>query len=178
MSHKAHGAPLTPPYVRVTYTAVHQALTSRSLHQLVLSTTFKIRLPQGSLSNFRFTRCSVLHQPVRTPPLSFKVAAHVPLTTMTSADFLAHRKRIYSKISPGKGLFFHPIPATSTKKGLLATSFAKVCLLTLPIWPPYAVPVRRYRILQSRFLQCIPHGKPPCDLLQASPTCLSGTCTL
>ena len=29
----------------------------------------------------------------------------------------------------------------------------------------YAVSVRQYRILQSRFLQCIPHGKPPCGLL-------------
>jgi hypothetical protein len=29
----------------------------------------------------------------------------------------------------------------------------------------YAVSVRQYRILQSRFLQCIPRGKPPCDLL-------------
>jgi len=29
----------------------------------------------------------------------------------------------------------------------------------------YTVPVRQYRILQSRFLQCLPHGKPPCDLL-------------
>ena len=29
----------------------------------------------------------------------------------------------------------------------------------------YAVSVRQYRILQSRFLQCLPRGKPPCDLL-------------
>ena len=29
----------------------------------------------------------------------------------------------------------------------------------------YTVPVRQYRILQSRFLQCILHSKPPCDLL-------------
>ncbi|OFY43372.1 MAG: hypothetical protein A2X18_00005 [Bacteroidetes bacterium GWF2_40_14] len=29
----------------------------------------------------------------------------------------------------------------------------------------YTLPVRQYRILQSRCLQCIPHGKPPCDLL-------------
>jgi len=29
----------------------------------------------------------------------------------------------------------------------------------------YAVPVRQYRILQSRFLQCMGHPKPPCDLL-------------
>jgi len=29
----------------------------------------------------------------------------------------------------------------------------------------YAVPVRQYRILQSRCLQCLSHDKPPCDLL-------------
>ena len=29
----------------------------------------------------------------------------------------------------------------------------------------YTVPVRQCRILQSRFLQCILHSKPPCDLL-------------
>jgi hypothetical protein len=29
----------------------------------------------------------------------------------------------------------------------------------------YTVPVRQYRILQSRFLQCILHSKPPCGLL-------------
>ncbi|TRW95582.1 hypothetical protein FNW10_09795 [Flavobacterium gawalongense] len=29
----------------------------------------------------------------------------------------------------------------------------------------YAVSVRQYRTLSVRFLQCIPHGKPPCDVL-------------
>lgn len=29
----------------------------------------------------------------------------------------------------------------------------------------YTVPVRQYRILQSRFLQTSPHGQRPCDLL-------------
>ena len=29
----------------------------------------------------------------------------------------------------------------------------------------YTVPVRQYRILQSRFLQRMGHPKPPCDLL-------------
>ena len=29
----------------------------------------------------------------------------------------------------------------------------------------YTVPVRQYRILQSRFLQCLLHSKPPCGLL-------------
>ncbi|HCY40727.1 MAG TPA: hypothetical protein DHV48_05135 [Prolixibacteraceae bacterium] len=29
----------------------------------------------------------------------------------------------------------------------------------------YTVSVRQYRILPFDFLQCIPHGKPPCHLL-------------
>jgi hypothetical protein len=29
----------------------------------------------------------------------------------------------------------------------------------------YAIPVRQYRSLPVGFLQCIPHGKPPCHLL-------------
>src|SRR5690554_3564075 len=29
----------------------------------------------------------------------------------------------------------------------------------------YAIPVRQYRVLPVGFLQCIPHGKPPCHLL-------------
>jgi len=33
---------------------------------------------------------------------------------MTSADFLAHRNRIYSKTSPGKSFFLPSMPATST----------------------------------------------------------------
>jgi hypothetical protein len=37
---------------------------------------------------------------------------------MTSADFLAHRKRIYSKISLGKVNILVPIAATSTISAL------------------------------------------------------------
>jgi hypothetical protein len=40
-----------------------------------------------------------------------------------------------------------------------------MCLLTPNNYASYAVPVRQYRILQSRFLQCMPHDKPPCGLL-------------
>ncbi|TDE00467.1 hypothetical protein E0F98_00005 [Flavobacterium hiemivividum] len=29
----------------------------------------------------------------------------------------------------------------------------------------YAISVRRYRLLPFRFLQCISHDKPPCDVL-------------
>ena len=37
--------------------------------------------------------------------------------------------------SPGNSIFLLSIPGTSTKLELLATGFAKVCLLTLPTWP-------------------------------------------
>ena len=40
-----------------------------------------------------------------------------------------------------------------------------VCLLTLHNDASYTISVRQYRILPCRFLQCIPHGKPPCVVL-------------
>ena len=48
--------------------------------------------------------------------LHISIVARVPITTMTSADFLAHRNRVYSKTSPSKSFFLHPIPAASTHK--------------------------------------------------------------
>ena len=49
-----------------------------------------------------------------------------------------------------------------------------MCLLTPYIYASYAVSVRQYRSLPFRFLQCIPHGKPPCDVLtvrDVTPAC-------
>jgi len=40
-----------------------------------------------------------------------------------------------------------------------------VCLLTLHNDASYTISVRQYRILPIGFLQCIPHGKPPCVVL-------------
>ena len=40
-----------------------------------------------------------------------------------------------------------------------------MCLLTLHNDASYTISVRQYRILPCRFLQCIPHGKPPCVVL-------------
>ena len=56
-----------------------------------------------------------------------------PATTMTSADFLAYRNRIYSRTSPGKSFFLHPIPAASTIKrlGILGTLQWCACLSSL-----------------------------------------------
>ena len=48
---------------------------------------------------------------------------------------------------------------------LYSLDFDVLCHLIHSFMPRYAVPVRQYRPLQSRLLQCIPHGKPPCDLL-------------
>ena len=49
-----------------------------------------------------------------------------------------------------------------------------MCLLTLHNDASYTISVRQYRILPCRFLQCIPHGKPPCDVLtvrDVTPAC-------
>jgi len=96
-----------------------------------------------------------------------------PSTTIGSADSLDHRKQIYSKASPGKALILLLTPALSTSRSLLTMCFTVMWLLTHSDWPLYTIPVRPAlnliggwnRALQSRFLQCIPHSKPPCDLL-------------
>jgi hypothetical protein len=75
------------------------------------------------------------------------------------------RQLVAVEISPGKGHILQSMPAASTALGLLSTGFAELCLLTHPKWPRYAVPVRRYGPLQSRFLQCRGHPLPPCALL-------------
>ena len=64
-----------------------------------------------------------------------------------------------------RAISFKSIPAASTTLGLLPTGFAVMCLLTRPMRPRYAVPVRRYGLLQSRFLQCRGRPLPPCALL-------------
>ena len=58
------------------------------------------------------------------------VTAQVLSTTMASADFSAHRNRIYSKTSPGKRIFLPPIPTASTKKKLLVRGVDIMCCLT------------------------------------------------
>src|SRR5690606_22188278 len=72
---------------------------------------------------------------------------------------------VATEISPGKSHILQSIAAASTPLGLLPTSVAVMCLLTHPKEPPYAVPVRQYGPLQSRFLQCRGHPLPPCALL-------------
>ena len=103
------------------------------------------------------------------------VGARFLSTTMTSADFLAHRKRIYSKISPGKGIFLPPISTGSTRQtpdGLfphpLDVSMSG-CLI-LSDRPLYPVPVRWNQGLQSRFLHSMLHSNRACDSLMLRDT--------
>ncbi len=74
-------------------------------------------------------------------------------------------KRNQIQLSPGKGLFLLPIPAASTTRDLLVKDVVKMCSLIHLIQPQYAVSVRQYRSLQSRFLHCLDHSKPACNLL-------------
>ena len=99
-----------------------------------------------------------------SPPYFFY--GSFPITTMTSADFLAHRNLIYSKTSPGKNIFLRPIPAESTYLLFFVFFGLHKDVLAYPNkYASYPVSVRQYRTLQSRFLQCKPYDYPPCDLL-------------
>src|SRR5690606_11501722 len=89
---------------------------------------------------------------------------------MTPADFLAHTDRIYFKTSQGKDIFLPPpqYPLDLPDRFLVVShplDVSMLCYLIRPARPLYPVPVRLKRGLQSRFLQCVPHGKPPCDLV-------------
>jgi hypothetical protein len=65
---------------------------------------------------------------VRPPGFPIGPGSLLP-ATMTSADFLAHRKRIYSRTSPGKNILFPSITAESTPIRLLAKDFVLLCTL-------------------------------------------------
>lgn len=87
-------------------------------------------------------------------------------TTMTSADFSAYRNTEPNLRPPSvRRLSFNSIAVASTRKEL-TTLGLRIDVHTHPFFrASYALPVRRYRILQSRLLQTIPHGIRPCDLL-------------
>jgi len=98
--------------------------------------------------------------------LHISIVARVPITTMTSADFLAHRNRVYSKTSPGKSFFLPPIAAAFTPlNSFNSLGFSMSGYLTHSTMPQYAVFVHQHQLLQSRCLQCLGRPKPPCDLL-------------
>ena len=60
----------------------------------------------------------LMFSPFRQPAdkTSLVLQGLLPVTTMTSADFLAHRSRIYSKTSPANGIFLPPISIGSIHK--------------------------------------------------------------
>src|SRR5690606_3605508 len=89
-----------------------------------------------SPSNLDVIQRSVLHWFVRPSGVWFQQSLLVSPANMTSADFLAHRRRVYSKISLGKMNILVPIAATSTilVPFLIAQAldFGSMCYLILP----------------------------------------------
>ena len=85
----------------------------------------------------------------------------VTLGTMTSADFLPYLYRV--RISPGKSLFFHLIPAASTDGSLLVKGLCKDVLayplLTASVCrscssvPDFVVSLSSYAYEQPRLVQ-------------------------
>ena len=110
---------------------------------------------------FRAVRCSAL--PLPTGGVLW------PRLTSAARSSLRHSRVPPSpspqQISPGKSTRFQLITATSTETGLLPTAFGMLCYLDLLSQPLYVIPVRRYQLLQSGFLQT--RGLPlrPCRLL-------------
>src|SRR5690606_37891703 len=90
-----------------------------------------------------------------------------PATTTTSADFSSCNS--YRSRSPRVRTYSFPqYPLDLPDRYLMVfhpLDVSMLCYLIRPTRPQYPVPVRWNRGLQSRFLQCVPHGKPPCDLL-------------
>ena len=86
---------------------------------------------------------------------------------MTSADFSSCNP--YRSRAPRVRTYSFPQYPLDLPHGYLVVSHpldvSMLCYLIRPASPQYPVPVRWNRGLQSRFLQCMPHGKPPCDLL-------------
>ncbi len=73
--------------------------------------------------------------------------ARIPITTMTSADFLAHRKRVYSKISPGKSFFLPLMPAPSTHKPSLTFRTLQCCACLSQVY----MPLMTFLFVSTRF---------------------------
>jgi len=95
---------------------------------------------------------------------AFLLAARIPqLIWLLLTSWISYH--VTSKTSPGKSFFLHPMPGVSTMKSLLELGLCNDVLAYPRFIASYTLPVRQYRTLQSRCLQCIPHGKPPCDLL-------------
>jgi len=97
-------------------------------------------------------------------PLLFILAARIPqLIWLLLTSWNSYR--VASKTSPGKSFFLRPMPVVSTIKRLVVLGLCNGVLAYPRFIASYTLPVRQYRTLQSRCLQCMPRDKPPCDLL-------------
>ena len=95
---------------------------------------------------------------------AFLMAARCPqLIWLLLTSWLSYH--VTSKISPGKSFFLRPIPVIYTIERFVGLGLCNVPFAYPRFIASYTITVRQYRSLQSRCLQCIPHGKPPCDLL-------------
>ena len=96
---------------------------------------------------------------------------------MTSADF-SYAKPVAQRPPQVRHLSFDLSLLHIQLDTITPTGFVKMCSLTRVKLPRYAVPVRQYRSLQSRFLHCKGRPKPACGLLCAFRIRTAGTCTL
>lgn len=84
---------------------------------------------------------------------------------MTSADFSDYGFPC-SETSPVRAFsFLQSLRHLHICPQITILGVTRVWLLTQNKYASYAVPVRQYRILQSRFLHCCRHQQPACDLL-------------
>ncbi len=108
---------------------------------------------------------SALYSLVRPPSI---YDGSLPETTMASADFLVYRNTESNPRPPPVNALSYgqSLPDLHDKHyGFLLWDIDMLCYLILTCHASYPVPVRQYRLLQSRFLQCMDHSKPPCGLL-------------
>ncbi len=129
---KGRAISLTYSTVRVSYTAVRQVPASSLFTPMIPLSLFKIRLANSKFEPPYQIRDNPTFSPSSACESSDLFISSLLPITMASADFLAHRNRIYSKTSPGKSFFLHPIPAASTTERFWYSSdVAKMCLLIL-----------------------------------------------
>ena len=86
---------------------------------------------------------------------------------MTSADF-SSCNTYKSRAPQVRAYSFPQYPLDLPDRCLLISQpldVSMLCYLIRPERPLYPVPVRWNQGLQSRFLHCMPRGKPACDLL-------------
>jgi len=177
--------PLTPPCLRVSYTAVRQ-VSALSL----FTPTMPLSLFKKWLANSKFRPpYRIRDNPTYIPSSRrwrdyYGLPACQSLVRRAGADFspLPH---VDDEASPGKSFFLLPIPVASTYLSFWCSlGFTKMCLLTRTNMPhmrrtgcnfavtasPTCSSVQTFAVVFAHLsivntLQCIPLGKPPCHLL-------------